>query len=196
MTRLYLGVVLALVACGDNGSPAADAGPDAPAIDAPPHPIVGTWGRSNVNGGTTVVVFEANGVYRHGTTVGTWSIEGSELRLPAGKGPFYLSADTNTLVTDAMFPTTPTTGLIGTWVGGYTYPDGLHQDTTMIFRDDNTLTWTDVRPTTTRSDEGTWQLDGDKVRIEAMIGAQLVNVAMRVIPDVVIGDGLHTRLAQ
>lgn len=196
MTRRYLGLFLVLVACGDNGSLASDAGADAPAIDAPPHPIVGRWERSNFNGGTTVVVFEANGVYRNGTSVGTWSIEGQELKLPAGKGPFYLSDDTNTLMTDAMLPTTPTSALLGTWVGGYTYPDGLHQDTMMIFRDDNTLTWTDVRPSGTRSDEGTWQLDDDKIRIEATLGAQTVNVGMRLIPDVVIGDGLHTRLAQ
>ncbi|MFN0252302.1 MAG: hypothetical protein ACKV2T_35835 [Kofleriaceae bacterium] len=197
MTGHYLGLCLALVACGD-GSPAIDAGADAPAIDAPPpHPIVGRWERSNFSGGTTPVVFEANGIYRDGSSVGTWSIEGERLKLQDGTARFWLSEDANTLMTIAMFPTTPTSGVLGTWVGSYTFSDGVHQDTTMIFRGDGTLTWTDVRPKNTRSDEGTWQLEDDKIRIQATLGGvSPVNVAARLIPDVVIGEGLHTRVGQ
>jgi hypothetical protein len=198
VTRLSIALLLGL-ACGD-GSPATV---DAPAIDAPPpHPIVGRWERDLYNPGPApVVVFEADGTYRYNTDVGTWSITGDQLVTERTQSPkqtalYYLSNDRDTMMMQAMRPTTPTIGLVGTWVGDFTYSDGVHSEYTMEFREDNTMTWANSingNPPL-RIDQGTWRLDDNSIFIEAMLGTTPVSVGMKLVPDVVIGDGLLRRL--
>ena len=194
MRWTFLAVLLG-TACGDNSSTLADA-IDSPTNDTgPPHPIVGLWQREGV-GPMVTVTFEANGRYTYNTEVGTWSIQDGQLttRRPSytETAPFYLSDDLSTLMTVAARPITATSGLVGTWKGEYTYGNGDHNDDTFEFRSDNTLVWVQIRNTASPvTIQAMWELQG-----ESSIhfwNANGINVGMRLIPDVVIGDGLYRR---
>ncbi|GEM_PF-3626343 len=195
-------LAFALSACGDDGAVSPDAAViDTP--DAPVHPIVGVWERQPFRdtGPAPVVTFEASGRYRYNQDVGTWSITGTQLttdrsQAPKETAPFYLSDDHATLMTVAFTPTTATDGLVGSWASEYTYEDGRHTETTFEFRADNSLTWSETSTAYSRVTEGTWQLFDDSIEIRSTLGTTDVNVGMRLIPNVTIGDALLVRIDQ
>lgn len=201
VTSRLLGLSLLLVAACDGGDAVtADASID---MDlGPPHPIVGRWERQPFGFGQpdqpVSVEFQHGGRYIDGPRVGTWSVENDMLTTETNASErlteqFYLSGDNATLVTGALFPTTPTMGLVGTWTGEFT-TDGIRTVTTFEFRDDFTLSWTsELFPAgTMRTSPGDWQLEGSSVLIHADLG-QIVTVGVRVIPDIIIGSELLIR---
>lgn len=203
-TRLALASLVALAACGDSGAGAPDAAIDPPPVDmGTPHPIVGRWEKAPfaASDPRVIVEFEANGTYHDGSRVGTWSIEGDllsteTLQSEREKGQFYLSSDHATLMTVAAFPMGPTDGLIGTWKGSFTYPDNFVMDNTFEFHADGTLAWTFTAQVGQVTHPADWTLTDDSIRIVGTGTGAGISVGMKLIPDVVIGDKLYTRLPQ
>lgn len=195
-----------LVACGGSG----EATPDAPSIDAPraidgpPPPIVGVWERQpfdhNPNSPAPLIKIAASGQYSDAEFTGTWRLVGDQLDIvhPDGQEEifdYYLSPDHQTLVTASMLPVGPTAGFVGKWHGKYQVQAGVPVDATMDIHADGTATWTEIRPAGTSAHDGGWTLDatGTSASLGFTLGTTPVNIGMRVIPDVAIGDYLHVR---
>lgn len=188
--------------CGGDGY---NPGPDAaPAVDAPPHPIVGRWEKqplsNNPNAPAPVVTFEASGTYREDANTGTWKLVGDQLDITYSDGrdeigEFYLSPDRQTLLTQALLPVSTTTGVVGMWRGRYQVVANTPVQATFAFRSDGTVTWSETRPAGTRTDDGVWMIDGTLITASFTLGGTTpVQIGMRAIPDIAIGTYLHERL--
>ncbi|MCW5806261.1 MAG: hypothetical protein KIT31_28100 [Deltaproteobacteria bacterium] len=195
MRILLSGALSVFAACGGGGG--GDVTPDAPAaIDAPPHPIVGTWRTDpfQPGGPTRIDVYEASGRYLRGASEGTWRIDGKSLtmNINAGseRGRFHLSEDHATLMTFAFEPVGTIDGAVGIWHTEYQID--VPVDSTMELRADNTALWSEIRPAVTTMNEGTWSIQGTSISASFTLGTP-VNIGMRLIPNVALGDTLLHR---